>query len=136
MKQKFNPEIWLVDRQQFNPAEWIQKPKAKKAIRRLYPQVTATSIQYEVEVVVRRIETNTIDLTMNYEDWVKLGFAFSSEFGEGGRGYFHRVSRYHIGYELAKCDRQFDKCLKGRKTGITIKSFFAAAHNAGVNVKV
>ena len=136
MKQKFNPEIWLVDRHQFNPMDWIHETKVKKATRRFFPKATGTSIQYEVEVVVRRIETNAIDLTMNYEDWVKLGFAFSSEFGEAGRVFFHRVSKYYAGYDLGKCDWQFDKCLKGRKTGITIKSFFAAAHNAGVSVNV
>ena len=136
MKQKFNPEIWLVDRQKFNPSEWIQKPKVKKPTKRFFSQAIGTSIQYEVEVVLRRIETNAIDLTMNYEDWVKMGFAFSSEFGEAGRGFFHRVSKYYAGYDLGKCDQQFDKCLKGRKTGITIKSFFAAAHNAGVSVNV
>ncbi len=135
MKQSFNPEIWLVERKPFNPKQWLQKPITENQPSRYSKKQSTTGILHEVEIVVRRIETHKIDLTMNYEDWLKLGFAFS-EFGETGRGWFNRISRFYPGYDKNKCDRQFDKCLNGRKTGITIKTFFAVAHAAGVNVKV
>lgn len=134
MAAKFNPEDWLVIRKPFNPVQWLTEKEAMKQTDTCNRAKAATTIEHEIEVVVRRIEAHQIDLTMNYEDWLKMGFAFS-EFGESGRGYFHRVSRFNGGYDYAECNRQFDKCLKGRKTGITIKSFFAAAHDAGINVK-
>lgn len=137
MKSQFNPKIWLVERKPFDPAQWLPNPEKKKAslVAPLTRTKNTSTIEHEVEVVVRRIEAHQIDLTINYEDWLKMGFAFS-EFGEAGRGYYHRISRFNGGYDFTECNRQYDKCLRGRKTGITIKSFFAAAANAGVNVKV
>jgi hypothetical protein len=97
---------------------------------------TATRQQHEVEVVLRRIEAFGIDLTCTYEDWLKMGFALVDGFGEAGREYFHRVSSLNPGYQLAECDRQFTKCLQAKKTGITLRTFFAAANDAGINVKI
>ncbi len=136
MRQKFNPEIWLIERKKFNPEEWLHRPQPKKQFIATAPIHSAGKVQHDVEVVVRRIEASRIDLTMNYEDWIKLGFAFASEFGEAGRGYFHRVSRFYPGYDMAHTDRQFDKCARTQKTGTTIRTFFAAARDAGVNVRV
>ena len=96
----------------------------------------ANNTHYEVDAVVQRIETHRIDLTCNYGDWFKLGVAFASEFGEAGRNFFHCISRFHPDYSVAECNRQFDKCLKGKKSGATIKSFFFAAKTAGINVFV
>jgi len=135
MRQKFNPEIWF-ERKQFNPAQWLHRPQPKKRFTATAPINSVVKVQHDVEIVVRRIEASQIDLTMNYEDWIKLGFAFASEFGEAGRSYFHRVSRFWSGYDIEDCNRQFDKCLKGQKSGVTIKTFFAAARDAGVNVRV
>ena len=134
--KKFYPEIWLIKRQKFNPGDWLRQPAQKKQAAYIPKQSSTIKIEHDIEVIIKRIEAHAIDLTMNYEDWLKLGFAFASEFGEMGRSYFHRLSRFYSGYDAAKCDRQFDKCLKGRKTGITIKTFFAAARDAGVNVAV
>lgn len=136
MKQIFNPEIWTVKREKFNPLQWLSKPKAKTPAQPTAISGYELSKLSEVEIVLQRIESHHIDLTCNYEEWIKLGFAFADEFGIAGRNYFHRVSQFHPEYNPTKCDSQFNKCFNGRKSGVTIKSFFFAAHNAGVNVKV
>jgi len=96
---------------------------------------SASQLQYEVDVVSGVIENLCIDLTTNYKDWLKPGFAFSDEFGQAGRDYFHRVSRFYCGYDPAECDMQFDRCLRSKRSGISIKSFFAAAKDAGVDTR-
>ena len=136
MKQQFNPEIWLVERKKFDPAKWLDHPKTPVKIVRPSEYKSASQLQYEVDVVLNRIEGFRIDLTTDYRDWLKLGFAFSDEFGETGREYFHRVSRFYCGYDPAECDRQFDRCLRSKRSGISIKSFFAAARDAGVDIRV
>lgn len=138
MRMKFQVEIWLNERKKFNPGKWLKKPKPH-ANQNHMPEPAAkskTRIEHEVEVITRRIENYQIDLTCNYQDWIKLGFAFADEFGETGRNYFHRVSRFYSGYDPAGTDRQFDKCLQGKKSGVTIKTFFQAAKDAGVNIRV
>ena len=136
MKLNFNPEIWLVERKPFNPEQWLNIPARVKPKVQPTPTRFENDIHYEVEIVIERIEAQQIDLTCNYGDWIKMGFAFASEFGEVGRNYFQRISRFHPGYNNTSCDRQFDNCLKGNKTGVSIKSFFSAARDAGINVYV
>lgn len=132
----FPSEVYTTRRQKFNPAQWLQEPAKTKTAAPVPISKTATRQQHEVEVVLRRIEAFGIDLTCNYEDWLKLGFALVDGFHEAGREYFHRVSRYNAGYNPTECDRQFTKCLQAKKTGITLRTFFAAAKDAGINIKV
>lgn len=129
-------EIYLVKREKFHPGKWVNQIITKQSIKPAPIDKNLTRRQYHVEVILRRIENYQVDLTCNYEDWLKIGFSFADEFGETGRNYFHRVSRFYKEYDVAACDRQFDKCLQGKKSGITIKTFFAAAKDAGINVRV
>ena len=136
MKQIFNPEIWLVERRKFNPEQWLDQSAERKQFAPATMNKTATTLQHEVEVVLRRIEFHQIDLTCTYEDWLKMGFAFTAGFGEMGRNYFHRISRFNSNYNYSECDLQFTRCLNRKKLGITIKTFFAAAKEAGINLRV
>lgn len=137
MTYRFNPEVWLTVRKPFIPEQWLQVPEPEqKQQPQPAKQKTETRKEHEVEVVLRRVEVFGIDLTCSYEDWLKMGFAFADGFGATGREYFHRVSRLNAGYDFTKCNKQFDECLKGRKTGISLRTFFAAAHDAGINVKI
>jgi hypothetical protein len=129
-------EIYLVERTKFNPGKWLNQLKPNRKFNPAPMDKNLTRIQYHVEVILRRIENYRLDLTCSYEDWLKLGFAFAHEFGKTGRNYFHRVSKFHPEYDPAKCDEQYEKCLKRGKSGVSIKTFFAAARDAGVNIRV
>jgi len=135
MKPKFDPEIWLTERKQFDPSQWLDdltpEPQQKKV-----PANYSNNLEYDVEIVIQRIEENRLDLTCDQGDWVKLGFAFASEFGEVGRNFYHRICRFYPGYNYSETDQQFNKCLKNGKSGASIKSFFFAAKQAGINVFV
>lgn len=136
MNKMFPPEIYLVERKKFHPGKWLEKTTSKKDFKPVPFTSSMTRIQRDIEVVLRRIENYQLDLTMNYEDWIRLGFAFADEFGETGRDYFHRISRFYADYDPDGTDRQFDKCIDGKKSGITIRTFFQAAKDAGVNIRV
>jgi hypothetical protein len=94
-----------------------------------------TSTDEEIEIITCRIEDARLDLTCNYHDWLIVGFAISDEMGEAGRSYFHRLSRFHPEYKPSECDRQYDRCLKGKNRGVTIRSFYFLAQQAGINIK-
>lgn len=51
------------------------------------------------------------DLTNDYADWLRLGFALA-ELGEAGRCYFHTVSSLNQKYDREQCDRKFSECLR------------------------
>ena len=123
-------------RKKFNPYDWIPKPQKNKPAPRQQPVRNPGGTQYEVEIIIRRIEANQLDLTANYMDWLSIGFSLADEFGESGRNYFQRVSQFHPDYDYKNCSKQFDKCIRQHKCGITIKTFFYMCRNAGINIKV
>jgi len=91
-------------------------------------------VEDDIEKLVTQIESKRIDLTANYDDWVKIGFALVDAIGEEGRIYFHRLSRFFPGYNPKECDEQYDKCLKSKNSGITIATLFYFARDSGMDL--
>jgi predicted P-loop ATPase len=88
--------------------------------------------QSDVDQVICQLEQNNIDLTQgDYERYIKIGFGLSEEYGEGGREYFHRIVRLNPNYNENKVSKQFDKCLKGRGSGVSLSTFYYYAKEAG-----
>lgn len=88
----------------------------------------------DIESITSQIESNRIDITSTYDEWVKLCFALIDALGPGARDYFHRISRFNPEYDAYKCNTQFDHCLKSKNTGITIKTFFGFAKDHGIMI--
>ena len=126
----------MTKEKEFNATEWLQKAKEEetKKIESLSFGNSSESIDEDVETVISRIEASHTDITSGYHNWLKAGFALAEEFGESGRGYFHRVSLFHPQYKFRETEKQYDACLKSRGQGITIKSFFHLAQAAGVDI--
>ena len=89
-------------------------------------------VEDDVESVVREIEQRAIDIAPNYKDWVELGFALVDGLGENGREYYHRISRFYPIYQREETDQQYTHCLHSKGQGITIRSFFHLANQAGI----
>ena len=120
----------------FNPEEW-NEPTQPKAPQNTQPRFFQTgSTEDDIEIVTQRIEAAGKDITGGYATWRDLGFALSDQLGENGRDYFHRISRFYPGYTEKGADDQYDKCMRAHGTGITIKTFFQAAKDAGISVSV
>jgi len=120
-----------MERKTFNPLEWLDKPDQQVKVTEQSNYNTTTQLE-EVELIIEDIETNKVDVTSAYSDWVNIGFAFADEFGETGRNLFHRVSQFHPEYSTKECDKQFDNCMKARGQGVSLKTFFFHAKQAGI----
>lgn len=136
MKKKFEVNHWL---QQTEPKENPSASKRPDGVSKsedleVNNNDVETPALSDVEVIIQRLESANTDITANYADWRDIGFAFADEFGEAGRDYFHRVSRYYPGYSQHICDKQYDNCLKSSGHGVTIKSFFHLAQQAGISL--
>lgn len=132
-------EIFTIERKKFNPSKWLNQPQPNRKLKTQPIDKNLTRRQYHVEVILRRIENVQIDLTCNYNDWRNLGWALIDEFGETGRNYFHRLSKFHPEYDPVECDKNFDKWFKYDKpkgNKVRINSFFQAAKDAGINIHV
>lgn len=88
----------------------------------------------DIETVTSRIETASVDIAPTYAQWRDLGFALSDQLGEAGRSYYHRLSRLHPDYTPETTDTQYDRSLHAHGAGISIKTFFLLAKEAGIQV--
>lgn len=99
-----------------------------------YIILPSMEITHNIEKLIRLIEETKTDITAGYENWLKIGFAIESEFGENGRVYYHNISKYNSNYNYKTCDEQYDKCLKNNNSGISIATLFHFAKNAGLSI--
>ena len=74
-----------------------------------------TDTATRVEALIAALRAAGVDITADYNDWLKVGFALAGEFGEGGRGYFHDISSLYPGYDQAESDKKYDECLKSTR---------------------
>lgn len=93
------------------------------------------SIKSDIENLIEQIDGKKVDITGDYDEWIKIGFALESEYGEFGRPYFHDISRHNHTYNAEACNEQYTKCLRNNRFGITIRTLFHIAKKYGVVVK-
>lgn len=115
--------------------DWLKIPYPVAEKKQPDEVPISSSCDEEVETIIRQIEEKQVDITSTYDSWRNVGFAFTDKFGENGREFYHRVSRFYPNYSPSTCDRQYDSCLKSRGTGISIKTFFHLAKEAGVYIR-
>ena len=125
LKKIFSPEDWINVRSKATPA---QQPTCKSGVAQ------NINARKRVEEIVSLLENKSIDITNGYDNWLKVGFAFASEFSEGGRDLFHQVSRLNSGYNYQDADTQYTKCVNSHGSGITIATFYQMAKDAGVDI--
>lgn len=89
-----------------------------------------SDVEEKVARLCRELAMQHIDLTANYENWVKIGAALSS-LGESGRQWFHLCSSQNSGYNPAECDRKFNNLLRSTRQ-IGIGTFFYYCRQYGI----
>ena len=94
------------------------------------PSDTAT----RVESLIAQLKASHTDITSGYTEWLKVGFAIASEFGETGRRYFHDISALYTGYDATECDKKYDECLKSDHGRTNIATLFYLAEQQGVKL--
>jgi predicted P-loop ATPase len=101
-----------------NPQSDVYKAPAEvKAAPKEYKTAFTES---DFDQLLQQVRSRGINLCGNYHDWVNIGLALASEFGEAGRDAFHVFSQPYEKYDYAKVDRKFTDLVKARGTGRTI----------------
>jgi len=95
---------------------------------------TVNNFNNNFEAYINKIENTSTDITNSYANWRNIGFAIAEEFGENGRDYFHRISKFHSAYNSIKCDKQYTHCLQANGSGITIATFYHFAHQNNIDL--
>ncbi len=84
----------------------------------------------------QQINAIKIDITGDYNQWLKIGFAIASEFGERGEDYFHRISQFSPHYNWNDCHQKYFHCCKSKREsgGITIATFYHYCKQYGIEM--
>jgi hypothetical protein len=110
------------------------KPKKKKPAINKQVQITnPRQIEEDVLLYIKELESRKIDITESYDDWIRIGYAFASEFGEQGRDYFIRVSAIHQKFREEECSKKFDYLLVNNNNSVNIATFFYLVKVNGIN---
>ena len=97
--------------------------------------VPSTDTGARVEALIAALKAAGTDITADYNDWLKVGFALAGEFGESGRVYFHAISSLYPGYDQAESDTKYTECLKSDSGRTDISTIFYLAKNQGVTLE-
>jgi predicted P-loop ATPase len=124
----YDPHIYL---NQHADKFALYPPKPPKALTKI-PDVVY--VQSDFDQIIRELVARRIDITGDYHTWLRIGFALADKFGENGRDYWHSVSQFSSAYQPKTADRQYTNCLKAKKSGITIATFYYYAKQAGIQV--
>lgn len=119
----FNPEAkpLLVNDKQIN-----RKPKRTPYTPKKGGRLTDED---KVNKLIEEINKFQIDITADYDDWVKIGGAIYSEFGESGSDYFHSISKFHPDYDYKNCQAKYNQCKRMNK--VSLASLFKVATDYG-----
>lgn len=113
--------------------DWTPPPKRSTQKKVTRPSGSGDTWN-QVNRLTQLIEARKIDLTIGYDNWLKIGFALAGEFREDGRDLFHRISSIYHRYDPGEADRQYTNCLNSRGEGIHIGSLFHLAKDAGIHI--
>ena len=140
-KKSFNPSEWLQKKSSLSPNPVI--PNTEKGgspeppirpISPIGPISPIKTLENEIEQLVCSVESASADIAPSYSEWRDLAFALADALGEGGRSYFHRLSRFYCGYDEREADKQFTACLRSHGSGITINTLFHLAKQSGIKL--
>ena len=84
----------------------------------------------KVEKVISLIEEANMDITCNYDHWIKVGAALYEGFGDSGIDYFHRVSSNYPDYDAKETNKKWESCRRMNK--IKLSAFFWVANEYGI----
>jgi len=122
--------------------EVFRNPSAK-VFKKLLPKVAAHKqepkyfihTKNDVEHVVNQLVYRGINIAESYHDYVKVGMALATHYGEGGREYYHRIAAISGKYSREHTDAKYDNFLKSGRRSVTIASLFYMAKEAGCEIK-
>jgi predicted P-loop ATPase len=102
-----------------------------------YPKRKNNYNQQQLEAIclIEEIEKKSIDITENYNNWIKIIYSLRRIFGDESKEYIHRVSIFYHGYSYLDTENQIEACFKSNGDGITGKTFFHFAKLHGFTVK-
>ena len=87
---------------------------------------------YLLNEILAEAKNRHIDIAPTYNDWIHLGYALCTAFGEGGRQAFLDFSHEHAGEQKDDPNRQYDQCLTSGRGEVGFGTVVHLARQAGI----
>lgn len=127
----YDPDLYL----NYGAIVWnFFEPKDHRISTAEAPYTNFVFSENDITYILGQIKDRQLNIAPDYYSWLRIGFGLADKLGDGGRNAFLLISSYYSGKQKTDPNKQYDKCLKSRGTGITIKSFFYYAKLAGCNL--
>lgn len=88
----------------------------------------------KVEQYLEELERSNTDITDQYDNWTKLGFALANEFGADGEDYFHRLSAINSKYDYSETEKKYQNFLRNHSGRVSIGTFFSICNSSGIRI--
>ena len=62
------------------------------------------------------LDSSGIDITKEYDAWIRIGYSIANEMGEEGREYYQKISSNYKDYDSYEVNQVYDHILKGHVT--------------------
>jgi predicted P-loop ATPase len=85
--------------------KYLAKPKERKLAK-------VAVVKTDFDAMIAAMDRKGLNLCEDYSEWIQIAYALVSEFGEGGRDYFHTLSSHSSKYTSDDCNAQYTACLK------------------------
>lgn len=107
--------------------------KSKKGRKPKIKNIASTDD--DIDLVIKQVQANRLDLTQNYDDWIQLGLSIASKYGQSEKGssLFHAISQYHPEYDYEKTEKKYKSF--GTPSKISISTLFYYAKQTGLEIK-
>jgi predicted P-loop ATPase len=125
----YDPDLFLNEQSQV--FKLYPKKETKQQQQKINNFSGGNHYSQKFELILSRINK---DLTNDYADWLKIGFAIASEYGEGGLDYFKYVSSFSHKYNEFECEKKYKTLLGDASNGVNISSFYYICQQNGIDI--
>lgn len=80
-----------------------------------------------IELLLEKVEAQSIDITAERSDWVRIMFALSTAFGSDGVQYAQRLSQFYPGYDADEVERVYRGIQTSRRHPVSIREVIRIA---------
>lgn len=121
----YDPDIYVNQK-----AKVFKKYLPKKEVKK--QKIKTIVVKSDFDAMVN--QAAPMNLFDDYQNYIMLAFALTSEFGAAGRFYFHQLCSSSPKYDQTRADKDYDKALSRSGSGITIASVYYIFKEAGIQI--
>lgn len=91
-----------------------------------------TDEQSQLKFVIDLVCQQKVDITSDYDNWIRVGFCIANICGLAGESLFHQVSSLYPSYDYKETSRKYKELVRSTRQEVTLGSLIHLARLEGV----